>query len=48
VVSHDKTLCQGFLNLGAEDILRAAVKVHGLECDYDARAALRDLSCDTE
>lgn len=41
-------LCQGFLKLGAEDILRTALKLHGAECDYDAKAALRDLGCDTE
>jgi hypothetical protein len=48
IVSHNKTLCQGFLKLGAEDILRTALKLHGAECDYDANAALRDLGCDTQ
>ncbi|XP_021913499.1 armadillo repeat-containing protein 6 homolog isoform X2 [Zootermopsis nevadensis] len=48
LVSHDKTLCQSFMKLGAEDILRTAVKVHSLNCDFDAKAALRDLGCDIE
>jgi hypothetical protein len=48
LVSRDKTLCEGFMKMGAEDILRTAVKVHGSKCGYDAKAALRDLGCDIE
>jgi hypothetical protein len=48
LVSRDKTLCQEFLKLGAEDILRTAVKAHQSVCDYDAKTALRALGCDTE
>jgi len=48
LVSRDKTLCQEFLKLGAEEILRTAVNMHGSKCDYDAKTALRDLGCDIE
>jgi hypothetical protein len=47
-VSHSRSLAPGFLALGAEDILRTALKLHKEECDYDAKAALRDLGIDTE
>ncbi|PSN34753.1 Armadillo repeat-containing protein 6 [Blattella germanica] len=48
MVSRDKSLCNGFLKRGAEDILRAAIKRHGKRVDYDAKAALRDLGCKIE
>ncbi|KAJ9600722.1 hypothetical protein L9F63_026138 [Diploptera punctata] len=48
MVSRDKSLCLEFLKLGAEDILRTAIKNHGKKIDYDAKAALRDLNCAIE
>ena len=45
MVSRDKSLCRGFLKLGAEDILRTAIERHVKRIEYDAKAALRDLDC---
>ena len=47
MVSRDKSLCNGFLELGAEDILRRALK-HGNKVDFDVKAALRDLGCNID
>ncbi|XP_069673045.1 armadillo repeat-containing protein 6 homolog [Periplaneta americana] len=46
IVSRDKSLRKGFLSLGAEEVLRIAMKTHG--SDYDAKTALRDLGISIE
>ncbi|XP_069672945.1 armadillo repeat-containing protein 6 homolog [Periplaneta americana] len=48
IVSRDKSLVTGFLKLEAEEILKCAIKIHGNKCEFDAKAALRDLGIDVE
>lgn len=47
MVSRSKYQCSHFIELGAEDILKTAFKKFK-ECEYDVKAALRDLGCEVE
>jgi hypothetical protein len=48
MVSRDRTQCRKFLELGVEQLLRDALARHKARCEYDAKAALRDLGCEVE
>ncbi|KAL3288302.1 hypothetical protein HHI36_002750 [Cryptolaemus montrouzieri] len=47
MVSRSKYQCGHFIELGAEDILKEALK-NFKECEYDIKSALRDLGCEVE
>lgn len=47
MVSRSRYQCPKFLELGAEDTLKAAMKKFK-KCEYDIKAALRDLGCEVE
>jgi len=43
IVARTRDFCQPFLELGAEELINAAISVKN--CDDEAKAALRDLGC---
>lgn len=47
MVSRSKYQCSHFKELGTEDLLKYALK-NFKECEYDVKAALRDLGCEVE
>ncbi|KAK9872349.1 hypothetical protein WA026_017808 [Henosepilachna vigintioctopunctata] len=47
MVSRSKYQCSHFIELGVEEILVEALKTFK-ECEYDIKAALRDLGCEVE
>ncbi|XP_044746290.1 armadillo repeat-containing protein 6 homolog [Coccinella septempunctata] len=47
MVSRSKYQCSHFIELGAEEILKAAFEKFK-ECNYDVKAALRDLGCEVQ
>lgn len=45
IVSRTRSLCPLFLEAGAEELLNYILVTYGEPCEYDAKAALRDLGC---
>lgn len=48
MVSRSRDQCPRFLELGVEQVLQDALKKYKKECEFDLKAALRDLGCNVE
>ncbi|GLH06188.1 Armadillo repeat-containing protein 6-like protein [Gryllus bimaculatus] len=45
MVSRNRDICPVFLELGAEELINYILQTYSDQCEYDAKAALRDLGC---
>ncbi|XP_049786589.1 armadillo repeat-containing protein 6 homolog [Schistocerca cancellata] len=48
IVARERSLAPLFLEMGVEEHLNSIIKKHDKRCDYDVKAALRDLGCEVK